>query len=231
MPPAPARQPAHLPRRPRGARRPRRNSWRRSSAAFLKPPALGGAVHDPPAMPYENLGDALATDYFYVREEFSEEQWQHFLATRRFVDTRGAARHQPVLGGGRTALASDAPPSGVGPARRGHRRVRLSRHDATRPRAGQHGAAPGGRKPRHLPRRPVRTGHEVHRPARLGRPEATLATGHGPPRRHRRLRLDRADARVGLGIAGDHGPPSRARLGARRRQSGGSATGRSPTSS
>jgi len=40
-----------------------------------------------PAMPYENLGDALATDYFYVREEFTEEQWQHFLATRRFVDT------------------------------------------------------------------------------------------------------------------------------------------------
>src|ERR1700685_4182869 len=39
------------------------------------------------AMPYENLGDALATDYFYVREEFSDEQWQHFLATRRFVDT------------------------------------------------------------------------------------------------------------------------------------------------
>jgi len=39
------------------------------------------------AMPYENLGDALATDYFYVREEFTDEQWQHFLATRRFVDT------------------------------------------------------------------------------------------------------------------------------------------------
>src|ERR1700735_4388538 len=38
------------------------------------------------AMPYENLGEALATDYFYVREEFSDEQWQHFLATRRFVD-------------------------------------------------------------------------------------------------------------------------------------------------
>jgi glutaryl-CoA dehydrogenase len=40
-----------------------------------------------PAMPYEHLGDALATDYFYVREEFSAEQWQHFLAARRFVDT------------------------------------------------------------------------------------------------------------------------------------------------
>jgi glutaryl-CoA dehydrogenase len=38
------------------------------------------------AMPYEHLGAALATDYLYVREEFTEEQWQHFLATRRFVD-------------------------------------------------------------------------------------------------------------------------------------------------
>jgi glutaryl-CoA dehydrogenase len=37
-------------------------------------------------MPYEHLGDALATDYLFVREEFSDEQWQHFLATRRFVD-------------------------------------------------------------------------------------------------------------------------------------------------
>jgi glutaryl-CoA dehydrogenase len=37
-------------------------------------------------MPYEHLGAALATDYLFVREEFSEEQWQHFLATRRFVD-------------------------------------------------------------------------------------------------------------------------------------------------
>lgn len=39
------------------------------------------------AMPYENLGPALVTDYFSVRDEFTEEQWQHFLATRRFVDT------------------------------------------------------------------------------------------------------------------------------------------------
>jgi glutaryl-CoA dehydrogenase len=38
------------------------------------------------AMPYEHLGQALATDYFYVRETFTDEQWEHFLATRRFVD-------------------------------------------------------------------------------------------------------------------------------------------------
>jgi glutaryl-CoA dehydrogenase len=38
------------------------------------------------ALPYAHLGDSLATDYFHVREQFTDEQWQHFLATRRFVD-------------------------------------------------------------------------------------------------------------------------------------------------
>src|SRR3954453_10617441 len=37
-------------------------------------------------VPYAHLGEALATDYFRVREQFSDEQWNHFLATRRFVD-------------------------------------------------------------------------------------------------------------------------------------------------
>ncbi len=32
------------------------------------------------------LAEALATDYFGVREQFTAEQWQHFTATRRFVD-------------------------------------------------------------------------------------------------------------------------------------------------
>jgi glutaryl-CoA dehydrogenase len=38
------------------------------------------------ALPYAHLGDALATDYFQVREQFTDEQWEHFSATRRFVD-------------------------------------------------------------------------------------------------------------------------------------------------
>ena len=37
-------------------------------------------------MPYQHLGEALATDYFFVREQFTDEQWEHFLRTRRFVD-------------------------------------------------------------------------------------------------------------------------------------------------
>src|SRR3954467_7642513 len=38
------------------------------------------------ALPYAHLGDALATDYFQVREQFTDEQWEHFITTRRFVD-------------------------------------------------------------------------------------------------------------------------------------------------
>jgi glutaryl-CoA dehydrogenase len=33
-----------------------------------------------------SLGEALATDYFFVREQLSAEQWEHFIRTRRFVD-------------------------------------------------------------------------------------------------------------------------------------------------
>ena len=38
------------------------------------------------AMPYTHLGEALATDYLFVREQFSDSEWERFLATRRFVD-------------------------------------------------------------------------------------------------------------------------------------------------
>ena len=32
------------------------------------------------------FGGALATDYFHVRDQFTDEEWDRFLATRRFVD-------------------------------------------------------------------------------------------------------------------------------------------------
>ena len=38
------------------------------------------------AMPYTHLGEALATDYLLVREQFSDLEWDRFIATRRFVD-------------------------------------------------------------------------------------------------------------------------------------------------
>ena len=39
------------------------------------------------ALPYAHLGDALATDYFQLRDQFSDEEWEHFSSTRRFVDS------------------------------------------------------------------------------------------------------------------------------------------------
>ena len=38
------------------------------------------------SLPYAHLGEALATDYFQVRDQFTDEQWDHFITTRRFVD-------------------------------------------------------------------------------------------------------------------------------------------------
>jgi glutaryl-CoA dehydrogenase len=33
-----------------------------------------------------HLGESLGTDFFSVREQFTEEQWEHFVTVRRFVD-------------------------------------------------------------------------------------------------------------------------------------------------
>ena len=34
----------------------------------------------------EHLGESLGTDFFSVREQFTDEQWTHFVTVRRFVD-------------------------------------------------------------------------------------------------------------------------------------------------
>lgn len=44
---------------------------------------------------FAHLGEALGTDFFSVQEQFTEEQWDRFIATRRFVDTEVL----PVAGG------------------------------------------------------------------------------------------------------------------------------------
>src|ERR1700744_1519777 len=33
-----------------------------------------------------HLGESLGTDFFSVREQFTDEQWDHFITVRRFVD-------------------------------------------------------------------------------------------------------------------------------------------------
>jgi glutaryl-CoA dehydrogenase len=42
----------------------------------------------------EHLGESLGTDFFSVREQFSDEQWSHFITVRRFVDEEVV----PVIG-------------------------------------------------------------------------------------------------------------------------------------
>jgi glutaryl-CoA dehydrogenase len=33
-----------------------------------------------------HLGESLGTDFFSVREQFTDEQWEHFITVRRFAD-------------------------------------------------------------------------------------------------------------------------------------------------
>ena len=42
-----------------------------------------------------HLGEALGTDFFSVREQFTDEQWSHFITVRKFVDEEVV----PVIGG------------------------------------------------------------------------------------------------------------------------------------
>ena len=42
----------------------------------------------------EHLGESLGTDFFSVREQFTDEQWTHFITVRRFVDEEVV----PVIG-------------------------------------------------------------------------------------------------------------------------------------
>src|SRR5262249_41246900 len=45
-----------------------------------------GDIMSTASIPYQHLGAALAPDYFHVREQFTDEQWERFIQTRRFVD-------------------------------------------------------------------------------------------------------------------------------------------------
>jgi glutaryl-CoA dehydrogenase len=43
-------------------------------------------TRDRPHPQYAHLGEALGTDFFSVREQFTDEQWNRFIAVRKFVD-------------------------------------------------------------------------------------------------------------------------------------------------
>jgi len=44
-------------------------------------------MNHPPAIDGDRrLGTALGTDFFSVRDQFTDEQWKRFTTVRRFVD-------------------------------------------------------------------------------------------------------------------------------------------------
>jgi glutaryl-CoA dehydrogenase len=57
-----------------------------TSSAQSSTPEIGAEKRDMGRTRYEHLGESLGTDFFSVREQFSEEQWRQFISTRRFVD-------------------------------------------------------------------------------------------------------------------------------------------------
>ena len=50
------------------------------------------------AVPYQHLGAALATDYFLVRDQFTDEQWRHFLEVAPLRRHRRCCRRSTSTG-------------------------------------------------------------------------------------------------------------------------------------
>ena len=198
----PGAQAARRPRAPRARQGPRHLRRLRADAMATS------------AIPYQHLGEALATDYFLVREQFTDEQWEHFLRTRRFVDEEVLPAINAYWERGGAAVAAVPPARRARSGRRRHRRLRLPGHEPARLRTRPHGGPPRRRQPRHLPRRAGRAGH-ASRSHLLGSDEQqrALAAGDGPRRRDRRVRADRARPRLGLGRARDRAPAATATSG------------------
>ena len=55
---------------------------------------------------YEDIGKALGTDYFHIRDELSESELDYLARARRFVERRGAAGDRRLLGACRVPLGA-----------------------------------------------------------------------------------------------------------------------------
>ena len=91
---------------------------------------------------FQDLGHALATDYFFLREQLTEEQLEMLRRVRLFVDDEVL----PVIGGYWERAEMPWPlirrSRGARGGRRGHPRLRLCGARPDRARAGPHGAQP-----------------------------------------------------------------------------------------
>ena len=140
----------------------------------------------------QHLGESLGTDFFSVREQFTDEQWSHFITVRRFVDEEVVpvvgpyweraeicwplVRRLPELG----IVGEDIKGygcAGMSPMACGLVTMELHRGD------GSLGVFLG-----------VHAGLAMNfdRDVRLGGAEGALAAGHGPAGQAGRLRADRA---------------------------------------
>src|SRR6201997_5445258 len=64
------------------------SSWPRTRDAW-PPLSRRSWAREEPTMTQiasQHLGESLGTDFFSVREQFTDEQWSHFVTVRRFVD-------------------------------------------------------------------------------------------------------------------------------------------------
>ena len=190
-------------------RRPHRQA-RREGAGDLRPRRA------------EPMATALATDYFHLRDQFTDDELERFLATRRFVDEEVLPVINDVLGGRRAALAA------VPAARRA---AACSSRWARSPPASSTwsctaATAASARSTA------SRLGLAMKSIEMLGSEEqkARWLPPHGAAGRDRRLRADRARPRLRLRRAGDHRDTRRKTAGSSTAPSAGSATARSPTS-
>ena len=182
-------------------------------------------------VPYAHLGEALATDYFQVREQFTDEQWEHFIATRRFVDQEvlpaineyweaaelpwPLMRRLAELGLFGEDIEGYGCP-GMSPLARGLVNMELHRGD------GSLGTFLG-----------VQSGLAMKSidAARLRGAEGALAAGDGAAGHGRRLRADRARRTARTRSRWRRARGATATTGCSTAPSAGSATARSPTSS
>ena len=126
-----------------------------------------------------HLGESLGTDFFSVREQFTDEQWEHFVTVRRFVDEEVVpvvgpyweraeicwplVKRLPELG----IVGEDIKGygcAGMSPMACGLVTMELHRGDGSLGR---------------VPRRARGPGHELDRDVRLGGAEGALAARHG----------------------------------------------------
>ena len=56
---------------------------------------------------YEDIGKALGTDYFHIRDELSEMEVDYLERARRLRRGRGAAGDRRLLGASRASVGAD----------------------------------------------------------------------------------------------------------------------------